>query len=421
MSRQIQIRRGTATDHSNFTGAMGEVTMDTTNKTLRVHDGVTVGGNEIMSVNRFNANITNCIINIPQDIKVSYSGSDLTIQAGSKIYYPNGTGTFSSVVLENDETFSVSGTGTLFVFRRNAPGTSGYWADVPSDINSGIPDSSTSGVFYDTTNNRIDWYVSGTRADRLFSFPVCKIIVSNGLITEIEQVFNGFGFVGSTVYVLPGVKGLIPDGRNGDGTLRNLTVLINSVKTSVAVSSKYMMNSAGISPALYTNYAEQESKPSFANGEWYKPSENIMYGIVEGNVSKYSIFYAFELIVSGGKVTRLTPKNPVRLADYNDTDLFAHQSMPSNRYIDLTLGASGTSYVAPADGYYTITKQASSVGQYVYLRAEGTNEINVLNSASNTLVCRTFLPVQKGTRILVTYTADSTTYIFRFIYANGAK
>ena len=44
MSRQIQIRRGTATEHENFTGAMGEVTMDTTNKTLRVHDGETAGG-----------------------------------------------------------------------------------------------------------------------------------------------------------------------------------------------------------------------------------------------------------------------------------------------------------------------------------------------------------------------------------------
>ena len=44
MSRQIQIRRGTAAEHANFTGAIGEITMDTTNNTLRVHDGVTTGG-----------------------------------------------------------------------------------------------------------------------------------------------------------------------------------------------------------------------------------------------------------------------------------------------------------------------------------------------------------------------------------------
>ena len=44
MSRQILIRRGTYVEHENFTWVIGEVTMDTTNKTLRVHDGETVGG-----------------------------------------------------------------------------------------------------------------------------------------------------------------------------------------------------------------------------------------------------------------------------------------------------------------------------------------------------------------------------------------
>ena len=44
MAKQLQLRKGTATEHDTFTGANGEVTVDTTNKTLRVHDGSTVGG-----------------------------------------------------------------------------------------------------------------------------------------------------------------------------------------------------------------------------------------------------------------------------------------------------------------------------------------------------------------------------------------
>lgn len=44
MSRAIQIRRGTADEHKDFIGLEAEVTYDTTNKTLRVHDGVTPGG-----------------------------------------------------------------------------------------------------------------------------------------------------------------------------------------------------------------------------------------------------------------------------------------------------------------------------------------------------------------------------------------
>jgi len=44
MSRQIQFRRGTSAEHETFTGAPGEITVDTTNNTLRVHDGHTTGG-----------------------------------------------------------------------------------------------------------------------------------------------------------------------------------------------------------------------------------------------------------------------------------------------------------------------------------------------------------------------------------------
>ena len=61
MSRQIQIRRGTATEHENFTGAIGEVTMDTTNKTLRVHDGTTAGGIPLARADAI-TNLTDLII-----------------------------------------------------------------------------------------------------------------------------------------------------------------------------------------------------------------------------------------------------------------------------------------------------------------------------------------------------------------------
>lgn len=50
MALQIQLRSGTATQHNTFTGALGEVTVDTTNKTLRVHDGSTVGGTRLATL-----------------------------------------------------------------------------------------------------------------------------------------------------------------------------------------------------------------------------------------------------------------------------------------------------------------------------------------------------------------------------------
>lgn len=44
MAKQLQLRRGTTVQNDAFTGAIGELTMDTEKNQLRVHDGVTRGG-----------------------------------------------------------------------------------------------------------------------------------------------------------------------------------------------------------------------------------------------------------------------------------------------------------------------------------------------------------------------------------------
>jgi len=45
----LQFRRGTTAQNDAFTGALGEVSIDTQKDTLRVHDGSTAGGSEIVS------------------------------------------------------------------------------------------------------------------------------------------------------------------------------------------------------------------------------------------------------------------------------------------------------------------------------------------------------------------------------------
>jgi hypothetical protein len=51
MAIQVKFRRGSNGQHGSFTGANGEITIDTTNKTIRVHDGVTVGGTRLAKIN----------------------------------------------------------------------------------------------------------------------------------------------------------------------------------------------------------------------------------------------------------------------------------------------------------------------------------------------------------------------------------
>ena len=57
----VQFKRGNTAQTSAFTGAVAELTIDTDKKALVVHDGVTPGGNYLLSqsvINNTNANVT---------------------------------------------------------------------------------------------------------------------------------------------------------------------------------------------------------------------------------------------------------------------------------------------------------------------------------------------------------------------------
>ena len=59
MSIQLQLRRGNTTENQNFTGAEGEVTINTQTHELVVHDGSTKGGHQIPTMDQVQAEIAN--------------------------------------------------------------------------------------------------------------------------------------------------------------------------------------------------------------------------------------------------------------------------------------------------------------------------------------------------------------------------
>jgi len=96
-------------------------------------------------------------------------------------------------------------------------------------------------------------------------------------------------------------------------------------------------------------------------------------------------------------------------------DLTSSWGFPTNQYIDLTLGASGTAYTAPADGYVTFSKRNDSVGQAIELTAG--LAFRYLTPTANKML-RASLPVRKGQTFRVYYDSSNTTdQIFRFYYA----
>lgn len=99
MSTQVQYRRGTAAQNDAFTGALGEITVDTTNKTLRVFDGLTAGGSMLVphigAANIIPAgNLVNSLGNATNRWSSLYVGGN-TIYLGGLQLKESGTNTFA--------------------------------------------------------------------------------------------------------------------------------------------------------------------------------------------------------------------------------------------------------------------------------------------------------------------------------------
>lgn len=100
-------------------------------------------------------------------------------------------------------------------------------------------------------------------------------------------------------------------------------------------------------------------------------------------------------------------------------------SLPSSSYTNLTLGTSGTTYTAPADGWFYISKKSSASDQSISFNyLNGNNEVyaswNMIST--NTSQILSFLrPVSKGQKVQINYASTGVTNDFKFIYALGSE
>ena len=103
-------------------------------------------------------------------------------------------------------------------------------------------------------------------------------------------------------------------------------------------------------------------------------------------------------------------------------DAVAHLAMPSDTNVDLTLGASGTQYTAPADGYMVCIIQMYTSWANVSLKINGVNFY--YGYANGTIPIGSTLPVKKGDMLTVDYENDTYTpqkQTFKFYYTVGSK
>ena len=119
MATQVQFRRGTTAEHSGFKGANGEVTVDTSIKTLVVHDALTNGGYPILRQDGSNSQLergstTNCALKFAGDFNtgiISPAADEIALVTGGSSRLTidaNGAATFTGNVQVNG-TLSVTG------------------------------------------------------------------------------------------------------------------------------------------------------------------------------------------------------------------------------------------------------------------------------------------------------------------------
>ncbi len=101
------------------------------------------------------------------------------------------------------------------------------------------------------------------------------------------------------------------------------------------------------------------------------------------------------------------------------TTAVAHYAMPSDNYINLSVGASGATYIAPANGYFCANSANLNCGK-IFLYNPQTGLASVGIDINNVTDGTAFLPVKKDGEVIITYTgAWGQNGYLRFIYAEG--
>ena len=383
---------------------------------------------------------TNCLTKIPQDIKLELTEGVLILKSGSKIYVPNGlqedgiNKKFNEIIVGEDIQLVTSAPDShrMFFLQIDINNSiTGQWnfGDGQKVDSGDEPEISLYGVWYDISNNIIKISTDGSswNTDVKLSLPICIAVSdSSNNFVSFDQVFNGFGYLGNTWYVLPGVNVLIPNGFDSNKNYNNVNLTISDVRiyTSTIDKSGYLViqETNVVSDIIKDIQTREEAKE---NGYYYIINENKHYyyfnnmwnPILRANVGKISYNET-------GGVISFNPQNVFQAVSKNDTNWISTQCKPSGRYIDIPLEASGAEYISPDNGYFALRQYFNAESNQNFIGLYNvTRKIDSMTSRHTNSDIATNIPVQKGDIIHCYYTeiTPNESSYFRFVYDEGAK
>ena len=260
-------------------------------------------------------------------------------------------------------------------------------------------------------NNGVSGFVASTATYTDYDFVIntanqtFRLPLLNGEENLPGNKYDDLDFQTTFSYTAP-ANGILTFISNVSGNYSNFFISRNGVRQNTGFASGTIGLGDSI-PAkrgdVLTGIVSQESGT---------PTKNTFrFTYAQGNGSLY--YYVGDTLQNAQLInvarieeTLVTKTNKVQAAE---------ASMPSSRYIDLTLGASGSTYTAPANGWFClIGPTGSSTAGYI-----GTNSLmGATSSGSNSYGLNIVLPVKKDDTVKIYYTSAET---LRFIYAQGEQ
>ena len=274
---------------------------------LTAGDNITIKNNVISAEDGINNKISNCLLEVPQNIKLELTDGVLTLKAGSKVIVPNGVRVFDEVEITSDLGVS-SGVGQKLLFYRidtNSISSVDLVKGVSGETDS--LDGVTYHAWYDTTNNLVKRFGDNASIYSQVSLPFALATFTDSTHCTIDQIFNGMGYIGSTIWIDKGVKGLIPNGRNEDGSLNNVEITTQNILTRT-FSATY-----NAVLGLKSDYIGQLNIRDFSFD--YKNNY-----CMNTNMSwNFAVVGSFTQ--TNGVISNFQPKLPFKAVDYNDNNL----------------------------------------------------------------------------------------------------
>lgn len=214
---------------------------------------------------------------------------------------------------------------------------------------------------------------------------------------------------------------IIARNANPDLQLRNTSIDIKNFKTPtvnthmsrVLTRDKNNIAVADLVTRITTDRSVETSATTTNYVDGVAKSSTIRWGVTSDGTA----FTSAPTVATGDSSSNIATTKWVN----NNSAIIAGWAMPSDKFTNLTLGASGTKYTAPANGYF-YAQMDPQADKYIDWYSSTVDFGTVMTGASSNAVFRAWCPVRKGDRVTFYYNVSNPTgVILKFVYAEGAQ